>query len=51
MVEDQAGRLGDGRFGEVFRGRHGEAGEACAVKRVRASPRTPTTIAGSLQKP
>jgi hypothetical protein len=32
--EDPASRLGYGRFGEVFRGRHGEGGEACAVKRV-----------------
>jgi hypothetical protein len=32
--QDPASRLGYGRFGEVFRGRHGEGGEACAVKRV-----------------
>ena len=32
--EDPTSLLGRGYFGHVFRGRHGDGGEACAVKRV-----------------
>ena len=32
--EDPASQLGRGHFGVVFVGRHGDGGEACAVKRM-----------------
>ena len=32
--EDPTSLLGRGHFGHVFRGRHGDGGEACAVKRM-----------------